>query len=74
MQFPNKLYSYENSTLALLPMFLEALQFGPIPVMDLFNSLREKLKNPTDFLLALDCLYAMRKVDITDEGEVYYVD
>lgn len=74
MQFPNKLYSYENSTLSLLPKFLEELQSGPMTVVDLFNSMRGKLKNPTDFLFSLDCLYAMRKVDMTDDGEVFYVD
>ena len=35
MQLPNKLYSYKNSTLALVPAVLKELKGGPLPVIDL---------------------------------------
>ena len=35
MQLPNKLYSYENSTLALIPKVLKELQYGSKLVKDL---------------------------------------
>ena len=60
MQLPNKLYSYENSTLALIPK-----------VKDLYNDLKPSLDDPTDFLSVMDCLYALRAVDINEKGEVY---
>ena len=71
MQLPNKLYSYKTSTLALVPKVLTELRNGPIEVKDLYLSLKPSLTDATDFLSVMDCLYALRAVDINDEGEVY---
>ncbi len=71
MQLPNKLYSYENSTLALIPKVLKKLQYGSKLVKDLSNDLKPSLDDPTDFLSVMDCLYALRAVDINEKGEVY---
>ena len=71
MQLPNKLYSYKTSTLALVPKVLTELRNGPIEVKDLFLILKPSLTDATDFLSVMDCLYALRAVDINDEGEVY---
>ena len=71
MQLPNKLYSYKTSTLALVPKVLTELRNGPIEVKDLYLSLKPSLTDATDFLSAMDCLYALRAIDINDEGEVY---
>ena len=50
MQLPNKLYSYRNSTLALVPLVLRELQDGPLPVVTLFLRVKPGLKEATDFL------------------------
>ena len=71
MQLPNKLYSYENSTLALIPKVLKELQYGSKLVKDLYNALKPSLDDPTDFLSVMDCLSALRAVDINEKGEVY---
>ncbi|NCC02144.1 MAG: hypothetical protein EOM34_16040 [Clostridia bacterium] len=71
MQLPNKLYSYENSTLALIPKVLKELQDGSKAVKDLYDDVKQSLDDPTDFLSVMDCLYALRVVDINEEGEVY---
>lgn len=71
MQIPNKLYSYNESTLALIPEALEHLKQGAVPVKELFTDMRGALNDPSDFLSVMDCLYALRAVDINDEGEVY---
>lgn len=71
MQLPNKLYSYEESTLALLPKVLRKLTNGPVSVDELYLMLKHSLKDPTDFLSAMDCLYALRAIDMSDDGEVY---
>lgn len=69
MQLPNKLYSYKDSTLALLPKVLRIIQEQPVPVTELYKELQ--LMDITDFVSAMDCLYALRAVDINDEGEVF---
>jgi len=71
MQIPNKLYSYRESTLALIPEVLDRLKQGAVPVRELFTDMHGVLKDPADFLSVMDCLYALRAVDINDEGEVY---
>lgn len=71
MQIPNKLYSYRESTLALIPEVLDRLKQGAVPARELFAGMRGVLNDPSDFLSVMDCLYALRAVDINDEGEVY---
>lgn len=71
MQLPNKLYSYKASTLALIPRVLTELKNGSVEVKDLFLVMRPSLSDATDFLSVMDCLYALRAVEINEEGEVY---
>lgn len=71
MQLPNKLYSYKNSTLALIPVVLNELKDVPLPASVLFSKVKPYLYDATDFLSVMDCLYALRAVDIDDEGVVY---
>lgn len=71
MQLPNKLYSYENSTLALVPKVLKEIHSGPVPVKELYQRLRPSLIDATDFISVMDCLYALRAADINDDGEVF---
>ena len=71
MQLPNKLYSYKNSTLALIPKGLSEIINGPVPVFELYDKLKPELSDATDFLSVMDCLYALRAADINDEGKVF---
>lgn len=71
MQLPNKLYSYEESTLALLPRVLNEMRNGPVSIGELYLSMKRSLRDPTDFLSAMDCLYALRAIDMNDDGEVF---
>lgn len=71
MQLPNKLYSYKASTLSLVPKVLKILQNGSISVKDLYLAMRPELADATDFLSVMDCLYALRAIDVDEEGEAY---
>lgn len=71
MQLPNKLYSYENSTLSLIPIVLDEIRSGPISVKTLYERVKPSLKDATDFISVMDSLYALRSADINDEGEVF---
>lgn len=71
MQLPNKLYSYKDSTLALVPLVLSEIKDGSIPVIELYQRVKPKLSDTTDFMSVMDCLYALRAADINDEGEVF---
>ena len=71
MQLPNKLYSYKNSTLSLVPIVLREIKERPVAVTDLYNRVKPYFKDATDFLSLMDCLYALRAVDINDDEEVF---
>ena len=71
MQLPNKLDSYKNSTLALIPVVLNEIKKGPLTVYDLYLRVKPFLNDSTDFISVMDCLYALRAADINEEGEVY---
>lgn len=71
MQLPNKLYSYKNSTLSLIPMVMNEIGDKKLPVVDLYKKIRADLNDPTDFMSVMDCLYALRAVDLNEEGEVF---
>ena len=71
MQFPNKLYSYKNSTLALIPTVLKEIKDNPVPVKELYERVRPSMADATDFISVMDCLYALRAADLNDEGEVF---
>ena len=71
MQLPNKLYSYKNSTLALLPGVLTVLEEGPMDVIELYDMMRQGLKDQTDFMSVMDCAYALRAIDINEQGKVF---
>ena len=70
MQLPNKLYSYQKSTLALLPIILNSINYGTSNVKDLFKAVSSSLDDPSDFLSAMDCLYALNAIEMSDDGEV----
>lgn len=50
MQLPNKLYSYKNSTLALIPKVLSEIKDSPVPLLELYDKLKPELNDATDFL------------------------
>lgn len=52
-------------------MVLKELRQGPMLAGDLYLAVRPMLTEATDFLSVMDCLYALRAVEITDGGEVY---
>ncbi len=71
MQLPNKLYSYKDSTLALLPVLLKKLGGKSIPASELYSYFKNRTDNPTEFLSVMDCAYALNAIDINEDGEVY---
>ena len=66
MKFPNKVNSYKNSVFPLLPMVLKLLSVRDYTV----DSLYEKLKTNmtiSEYIDALDCLYAMGQLTLNKE-------
>jgi len=70
MQLPNKLYSYQKSTLALMPRVLKEIDNGTTNILDIFHKVSQELDEASDFLSVMDCLYALNVIEMSDEGEV----
>lgn len=71
MQLPNKLYSFQESTLYLMPKVMRELNEDPVSVRELYKRMSVHLAEPTDFLSVMDALYALGAVDINDDEEVF---
>ena len=50
MQLPNKLYSYKNSTLSLIPIVLDEIKNDTVAVKVLYERVKPLLKDATIYL------------------------
>ena len=75
MNLPGKIIPYRNSVLALFPVILRKVRDSEITVSELYSVVvTEGHFDSADFLSALDALYALRKIDLTEGGFLRYVD
>lgn len=70
MLLPNKLFSYNQTVLSKLPIFMSSLDSSKTP-KELYKNLQNSINSPMEFIDVLDCLYALSKIDIDDEGRIY---
>lgn len=70
MLLPNKLFSYNQSILSKLPIFMKNLDTPKNPKM-LYQYMNNNISSPMEFMEILDCLYALCMIDIDDEGRIY---
>lgn len=72
MKFPNKVTPYKESILAKFPVVLIALKNEDMNPVRLFAKVKSKVTDVGEFIEILDCLYAMGKIELLDEGEVLH--
>ncbi|KOA19583.1 hypothetical protein CLHOM_16720 [Clostridium homopropionicum DSM 5847] len=70
MRLPNKVIPYTNSVIALFPDILEALTQQDMSPKELFEITASRKKDLADFLSALNCLFALGKIELIEEGRV----
>ena len=63
MLLPNKLIPYDQSILSKMPIILKELDNHPIPVHELYKRVIKKMSGVNEFIDALDCLYALGKIE-----------
>ncbi len=71
MKLPGKTTTYKNSVIALFPVILKLLRKNDMPVTDLYEQVNADYGN---FTGALDCLYALGKIELNDGRLLHYVD
>ncbi|WP_342471835.1 ABC-three component system middle component 7 [Metasolibacillus sp. FSL H7-0170] len=70
MRLPNKVIPYTNSVIALFPDILEALAQQDMSPKELFEITTFGKKDLADFLSALNCLFALGKIELIEEGRM----
>ncbi len=65
MLLPNKLFSYNESVLPKLPFILRELDQPKTP-HELIESLGNIVKSPLELVDALDCLYALKEIELNE--------
>lgn len=70
MRFPSKDTPYAGSVFALFPDILEFVQSGETTVEQAYRMAEEKQWDLADFFSALDCLYAINRIELDEERKV----
>lgn len=66
MRLPSKSTPYKDSVIAFFPAILGLLKQGDLSVLELYK--QAQILNVSDYSNALDCLFALGKIEITEEG------
>lgn len=66
MKLPGKSTPYKNSVIALFPDILSVLRQNECSVLELYR--QTGISSVSDYMNALDCLYALGKIEISEEG------
>lgn len=70
MLLPDKLFSYNESTLSKFPLVLKELRKQPMGVHELYQKVISSMDGVNEFIDVLDCLYALQKIEYDDAKEV----
>ncbi len=74
MKFPNKVTSYKESVLSKLTPILDLLSRKNMQIYEIYIETKEQYSSCSDFIDALDCLFALGKIEyLDDEGVLHYV-
>ena len=75
MKLPNKLFSYRESIISKFPIILNALeQEKHFTIYELYINVINKFVDISEFLEAVECLYALGKIEYSYKlRRVYYV-
>lgn len=64
------LVAFQDSIIAKSVYILKELQNNELVVSDLFVATKEHFEDVSEFLLALDALYLLGKINFNDESQV----
>lgn len=67
MKLPDKITSYKESVLRLIPIVLDKLSICDITPKELFETVKD-CASISEFIDVLDCLFVLGKVELIDQG------
>lgn len=75
MRFPSKVTSYKESVLSKLCPILDELSKKDMLIYEVYWVTKDNYEDASIYLDALDCLYAMNKIELLPNSEVlHYVE
>lgn len=72
MRLPNKLYTYEESTLSNFPIILQAIGNDGITVVDLTRKIANEVGGVLELIEELALLLSIQKIVIDEKSEVIF--
>lgn len=72
MKFPNKVTSYSESIFSRLSTILKILYTGDKTIIELYQDTCFQYNAIEEYIDALDCLYALGKIDYIEESGVLH--
>lgn len=75
MKLPNKLFSYKESMISKFPLIMQKVsEERNISIMELYYTVKDKFEDISEFLVTLDCLYVLGKIEYDSKlGRIIYV-
>lgn len=75
MKLPNKVTSYQESILSKLPVLLDEVIIKDLSLMELYCSTKKYFSDTVEFIEAIDCLFALKKLEYDEDlGVLRYVE
>lgn len=70
MIVPNKTITFQQSLLSKLPALIVAITSGASNPIALYSAVSDEFDDITQFMLALDTLFILEKVELVNEGNL----
>ena len=70
MIVPNKTITFQQSLLSKLPALIVAITRGVSNPIVLYSAVSDEFDDITQFMLALDTLFILEKVELVNEGKL----
>jgi hypothetical protein len=70
MIFPNKIMNFQDSTISKLVFILDELSSTSLGVLPLYNKVKKHFEDLDQFILALDVLFLLEKIEFEEKWEV----
>lgn len=72
MRLPNKVTSYKESVLSKLKVLLDVMSNRDVSLTELYSVTYQNFLDMSEFIDALDVLFALNKLEYNDELEVLH--
>ena len=70
MKLPSKIINYNESIIGKFSFILDEISNKEINIYELFDKLKKKFNNVEEYLVTLEVLYLLNKIEILEDSEV----